>query len=286
MSRGGLKISLNSACPAVIIDDLDILCHALAEMLQSGLGDMVAKYISICEWRIAHELAGEEYCPEIAQMVREAVAKCVDQAEALARREPEAVAAVMEGLVLTGIAMSYARMSRPASGMEHYFSHIWDMRGLEFGTPVSTHGIQCGIGTLLSIKVYEKIRKINPDQAKALSYVADFDPENWNGQLTAFLGKGAHVMIEGEKKERKYDPDKHALRLTTILERWSVIQTIIAEEIPPYEDVEHALTLIGAPTIPEQLSITREEVHTTFLMTKDIRDKYIATRLLWDLGEL
>lgn len=286
MARDGLKISLNSACPTVIIGDLDVLCQAPARMLQSGLGDMVAKYVSICEWRIAHTLVGEPYCPTIAQMVRQAVEKCVSNAEGLARQEPDAVAAVMEGLVVTGIAMSYAGMSRPASGMEHYFSHLWDMRGLEFGTPIDTHGIQCGIGTLLSIKVYDELRGIIPNKEKGLAHAAAFDPEAWNIQLTAFLGSGAQAIIEGEKKEGKYELSRHAARLDRIIEIWPALLQIINEEIPPYETVENALKAVGAPVSAEQIGLNRWEVHTAFLMTKDIRDKYIASRLLWDLGML
>ncbi len=286
MSRDGLKISLNSTCPAVVIGDLDVLCQAPVNLLQSGLGDMVAKYISLCEWRIAHELIGEEFCPEIAEMVRQAVAKCVNNAQGLANREPEAVAAVMEGLVITGIAMSYAGMSRPASGMEHYFSHVWDMRGLEFGTPIDTHGIQCGIGTLLSLKVYEKIRTLTPDREKGLAYAASFDLEAWNRYLTEHLGKGAQAMIDGEKKEGKYDAVKHAARLEKIIAIWPRILQIIDEEIPSPGTVENALQIVDAPMTAQAFGISQAEVHDAFLMTKDIRDKYIGSRLLWDLGLL
>ena len=286
MARDGLKISLNSTCPSVIIGDLDVLCQAPANLLQSGLGDMIAKYISICEWRIAHELVGEFYCPCIAQMVREAVSKCVNNAQGLANREPEAVASVMEGLVVTGIAMSYAGMSRPASGMEHYFSHVWDMRGLEFGTPIDTHGIQCGIGTLLSLKVYEKIRTLQPNREKGLAYAATFDGEAWNDYLRQNLGKGAEAMIQGEKKEGKYDVAKHAARLEKILSIWDRLMAIIDEEIPAPGTVEKALQIVGAPMEVTAFGLTREDVYKAFLMTKDIRDKYIGSRLLWDLGEL
>ena len=286
MSRDGLKISLPSCCPKVIIGDLDVLCNAPARMLQSGLGDMIAKYISICEWRIAHILVGEDYCEEIATMVREALKKCMDNAQGLANREPEAVAAVMEGLVITGIAMSYAGLSRPASGMEHYFSHVWDMRGLEFGTTVDTHGIQCAIGTLLSLKVYEFIRSLTPDKEKALSYVAAFDLEDWNAQLTAFLGKGAQAMIQGEAKEGKYDKAKHAARLEKLLALWPQILKIMEEELPSYNTVEEAMKVVGAPITPAEIGFDSETVNTAFRMTKDIRDKYIGCRLLWDLGEI
>lgn len=286
MARSGLKVSLNSCCPAVIIGDLDVLCAAPVRMLQSGLGDMVAKYVSICEWRIANRLLGEEFCPVIAQMVRDAVHKCVTNAEALVRREPEAVAAVMEGLVVTGIAMSYAGVSRPASGMEHYFSHIWDMRGLSFGTTVDTHGIQCGIGTLMGIRAYDEIRKIVPDKEKALAHAAAFDNDAWNEKMRQFLGGGAEAMIANEAREGKYDKAKHAARLEVILDAWDDILQIINEEIPAYGFVEKALTTVGAPTEPSQIGITPEETYGAFLMAKDIRDKYVGTRLLWDLGML
>lgn len=62
--------------------------------------------------------------------------------------DKKAVTAVFEGLILCGAAMKFAGVSRPASGIEHYLSHIWDMRGVEFGTPVELHGIQCAVGTL------------------------------------------------------------------------------------------------------------------------------------------
>ena len=286
MARSGLKVSLNSTCPAVIIGDLDVLSAAPVRMLQSGLGDMVAKYVSICEWRIANRILGEEFCPEIAQMVRDAVHKCVTNADALMRREPEAVAAVMEGLVVTGIAMSYAGVSRPASGMEHYFSHIWDMRGLSCGTVTDTHGIQCGIGTLMGIKAYEQIRKITPDKELALAHAAAFDLDAWNEKMRQFLGAGAEAMIANEAKEGKYDRAKHAARLETILAAWEDILQIISEEIPEYAFVEQALKAVGAPTEPSQIGITAEETHSAFLMAKDIRDKYVGTRLLWDLGML
>lgn len=286
MARDGLKVSVPSTCPQVIIADLDVLCRAPMVMLQSGLGDMVAKYISLCDWEIAHLLVDEYYCPTIAAMVRETVDSCMRNVEGLSRREPEAVASVMEGLVLTGIAMSYAGLSRPASGMEHYFSHIWDMRGLEFGTPTQTHGIQCAMGTVLTYQVYDYIRSLKPNREKALAYVRSFDLSDWERQLRTFLGSGAEAMIAGEKKEGKYDVGKHALRLERIIDHWEEIQEIISRTLIPIEQLQNALDTLGVPTDPATLDLTPAQIATSMRMTKDIRDKYIASRLLWDLGEL
>lgn len=99
MSMDGLKVSLNSRSADVIIGDIDILKHAPAHMLKSGIGDMLAKYISIAEWRIGHLITGEYYCERVAQLIRTALKKCVDNAEGLLKREDAAVQAVFEGLV-------------------------------------------------------------------------------------------------------------------------------------------------------------------------------------------
>lgn len=174
-------------CADTIIGDIDILKNAPEKALISGLGDMLAKYISIAEWRISNIITGEYYCEKIVQMIRDAVKKCVQNADGLLKRDVAAVKAVFEGLVIGGIAMTCAGLSRPASGVEHYFSHIWDMRGLEFGTPVSTHGIQCAIGTLYAARLYNKIKAVKPDREKALRYVSCFDYEAYKKKLKAFL---------------------------------------------------------------------------------------------------
>ena len=51
MSMDGLKVSLNSRCADVIIGDIDILKNAPAHMLKSGLGDMLAKFVSSASCR-------------------------------------------------------------------------------------------------------------------------------------------------------------------------------------------------------------------------------------------
>ena len=106
MTRDGLKISLASKCADVIVGDLDVLCQAPAKMMASGLGDMIAKYVSICEWRIANQITGEYYCEDIAQLIRDAVKRCIENAEGLLKRDKEAVKAVFEGLVIGGVAMA------------------------------------------------------------------------------------------------------------------------------------------------------------------------------------
>ena len=286
MSMDGVKVSLGSKCADAIIGDVDILKTAPDNMLRSGMGDMIAKYISICEWRVANVITGEYYCEEVAQMIREALKSCTDNAQALLQRDENAILAVFEGLVKGGIAMAYAGVSRPASGVQHYLSHIWDMRGLEFGTEVDFHGIQCAIGTYIAAQLYEKIKKLTPDKEKALKYANEFDFGAWSDELRKFIGQGAEAMIELESKEKKYDVDKHLQRLEVITENWGEILEIIEEEIPSFSELEKLFDTIKLPKEPKEIGISNELIPMTFKASKDIRDKYVLSRLAWDLGIL
>jgi len=284
MTRDGLKISLPSRGADVIIGDSEILCNAPMKLLRSGLGDMLAKYISICEWRIAHLLIGEYYCEEIAGLVRYAVNQCVEHAEGLLNRDKDAVMAVFEGLIIGGVAMNYAGLSRPASGVEHYISHVLDMRAVEFGTKAELHGLQCAVGTMIAAKLYEELRTVTPDRAKALNHAKTFDHAAWSDTLRAFLGKGAESMIALEAKEGKYDVALHAVRLEKLADNWNTIMEIVSQEIPAAEKLEALYAQVGLPRTLADIGEAEELLPTVLRCTKDIRDKYVLSRMAWDLG--
>lgn len=286
MDVDGLKTSVPSRCANVIVGDLDVLREAPVQMLVSGLGDMLAKYVSICEWRISNLITGEYYCPTVAEYIRKALKKCVDHAEGLLNREEEAVRAVFEGLIIGGVAMNYAGLSRPASGVEHYFSHVWDMRALEFGMPASTHGIQCALGTLYALRIYEQVKKYTPDVALAEQKVSAFDHPSYNQFLKDFLGRSAESMLALEEKEGKYDPVKHHSRIAYIAEHWQELVQIMEQELPAAAELERLLKAIGAPCSVEEIGLSADILRLTFEATKDIRDKYVLSRLCWDLGIL
>ena len=283
MERGGLKVSLPSKCPDAVIAEPEILASAPVHMIRSGIGDMLAKYVSLAEWKIAAFLVGDFYCETVADLVREALEICVEAGPAAVNGDGDAAAKVTEGLVVSGLAMNYAGISRPASGMEHYISHILDMRALAFGTPSDLHGIQCGIATLEVVRAYEKLAKIAPDREKALRHARKFDPERWKTDLREKLGPGAEAMIRGEEKEGKYDPGKHAARLEKILSGWDGILSVITE-LPPSGELEAFMKRIGHPVSFAEIGVSEEDARDAFRLAPDIRDKYVLGRLLWDLG--
>lgn len=283
--RDSLKVSLDSRVPDTVIGDLDILAQAPMRMILSGLGDMLAKYISIAEWRISHIINGEYYCERVAELVNEGLAACMDNLAGIAKRDKSAIAAVMNGMVLSGIAANYAGVSRPASGMEHYLSHICDMRGVEFGLPFDLHGIQCGAATVICLGIYKQLRDVKPDREKALAYVERFSYPAWAEKLHAWLGKSGDVMAANEARERKYDKELHRARLERIIAHWDKIEAVI-HSLPLPEEIVPRLQAIGLPVSFAELGFSAEETKNAILFSKDVRDKYIGSRLMWDLGIL
>jgi glycerol-1-phosphate dehydrogenase [NAD(P)+] len=91
-------------------------------------------------------------------------------------------------------------------------------------------------------------------------------------------------MIALEAKEQKYNKVAHAKRLDRIIEKWEDILRIIDEELPTSEEIKTLLIQIGAPISPEEIGLEQGIIPMTFLTTKDIRDKYVLSRLFWDLG--
>ena len=284
MCVGGLKKSLQTMCPDIIVGDTDILKKAPIKMMLSGLGDMLAKYVAICEWRISSIINDELYIEDVADMVRSSLQKCIDNSDGLLCRDEDAVEAVFSGLVLTGAAMNIANCSRPASGGEHYISHIIDMRSEEFGTPSDFHGIQCAIATYISVLVYEKLKSLTPDKARALKYVAEFDYTSWSKELKDFLGRGADAMIALEQVEKKYDVSKHAARLDRIIEKWQDIIEIVNQELPTLSTLEALYDKVGLPKGLDEIGVCTSMLPLIFKSAKDIRDKYVLPRLCFDLG--
>ena len=82
----------------------------------------------------------------------------------------------------------------------------------------------------------------------------------------------------------KYDVQQHEKRLEVILRNWDSIVQIVRRELPMSQELEQLLDAIGAPKSLNEIGVSEEMLPVIFQATKDIRDKYVLSRLCWDLG--
>ncbi|MEA4928271.1 MAG: sn-glycerol-1-phosphate dehydrogenase [Candidatus Limiplasma sp.] len=287
MIRNRVKVTLYNACPAAILADTLILKDAPAPMLRAGLGDMLAKSVALCEWRISHLVTGEYYCPEVAGLMRASLGRVVAAAPRLMDRDPEATGAVAEGLILSGVAMAFAQVSRPASGLEHYFSHLWEMFALERGERADLHGLEVGVGTALTLSIYDRLRRIAPDAARAEAALQALDSAVWEAEMRRVFGAAAQTLLDSERQcWHLNDPARSRARRERILTQWPELLRIMDEELPPADQTIALMRSLGMPTTPAQLGHNARDTRDAFLYSRNIRDKYLTSSLLWDLGLL
>lgn len=202
----GFKTTLPAVYPAAIVADVDILKDAPMPMLTAGFGDIIGKFTSLADWRLSHQLNGEYYCPEVAGVIEAAVETCATNAQALAQREPQAIQAVTEALILSGLAMGMVGVSRPASGAEHQMAHYWEMDALRRGEEHPLHGNAVGVGTVLAASLYEMAAEYLPQGFAA--------PDK--GQILACLqaaGSCADPKELGIRRELCLESLLHAMEL-------------------------------------------------------------------------
>jgi glycerol-1-phosphate dehydrogenase [NAD(P)+] len=147
-TRSGAIESRHARLPIGLVVDLEVLVRSPVESARAGLGDLIANACAVRDWRRA-AAAGQETTDDFAALLAEAGSDLVCGTDVTSLREGPLETGflhrLLQGLVLSGLAMEIAGSSRPCSGSEHLVSHAIDQ--LYRGT--ARHGEQVAFGTLL-----------------------------------------------------------------------------------------------------------------------------------------
>lgn len=146
----GKKSSIEVNAPMAVIADTNIICRAPYRLLAAGCGDIISNYTAVLDWELAHRLQDEPFSEYAATLSRMTAQILMDSPEAIKPELESSVRIVVKALVSSGVAMSIAGSSRPASGSEHMFSHALDM----LAPQPALHGEQCGVGTIMMMYLH------------------------------------------------------------------------------------------------------------------------------------
>ncbi len=144
------SISVAAHPPLAIVADTEILANAPRKLTAAGYADTIANYTAILDWDMATRERGEkssEYATALSMIAAELM---VENADIIKNYDERAAWIVMKALFASGVAMSIAGSSRPASGGEHKFAHM--LERLNPGQIL--HGEACGVGTILSMYLH------------------------------------------------------------------------------------------------------------------------------------
>ena len=278
-----LTFETNNTPNAVFLDP-EILNQAPMDMIAAGVGDLLGKINCLTDWKLSKIVNNEWHCEFISNIVDVAVNKVTSNYKGLIDRDANAIADLVEGLLLSGVCMDFAGNSRPASGCEHHMSHFGEMRDLLEGREAVFHGTKVGIGTVIALKAYEYIANLDPDFS-AIKNMERASFEEWEAQIKkAFLG-ATDEIVALEKKGQKNGAERLGARLASIEANWNEIKALAANTTKS-SIMYDILTSLDAPTKPHEIGVDKTMARQAILYAKEIRDRYTVLQLLWDLGEL
>lgn len=153
----GFKITKQAQTVSDILLDYSVLTNAPKIMTGAGVGDILAKFCCLTDWKISHLLFGETYNEEASSLMYTALNGCVSSLPSILNGGKEGVRNLMNALLTSGYAMVIAGNSRPASGAEHHMSHFLEMDYLKRGKRIPLHGVKVGLGTMVSLHLYHNL---------------------------------------------------------------------------------------------------------------------------------
>jgi glycerol-1-phosphate dehydrogenase [NAD(P)+] len=257
-------------------------------MTAAGYADLVSEVTAGADWIIADRLGIEAIHRQSWDMVQQDLRAWISRPEALRAGDQKAFADLFEGLTMNGFAMQAMRSSRPASGTEHLFSHVWEMEHLEAaGIPVS-HGFKVAMGTLAATALMEVLLRREPAtldvEARCAAWPSWSDREQ--EVRSEFAGTPIVDDAVANSRSKWIDAGELRRRLDTLSRLWSDIAREVRAQLLPYDELVRVLKAADVPVRPSRVGLTRERIRTTFRRAHMIRPRFTALDLAYETGWL
>lgn len=288
LREGGFKRTLACVAPVAIVADLDVVATAPAAMAAWGYGDLVGKFVAGADWILADSLGVEALNPGPFAMVQDNLTTWLGDPAGVRRRDGAALDGLMRGLIMAGLAMQAHGNSRPASGSDHQFAHLWEMEEVAVdGMPVS-HGACVGVGCLSMLAAYDwLLRRDQSSIAPAERVIRTVSAEAIRAEAAdsfplPFMAANAEI----EMMAKRSDPQAVEARLRVLQNKWPRLVLQLRETLPPAETVRHWLHAVGAPASAAAIGISRAKHAQDHARARMIRRRFTALDVLYDLGWL
>ena len=263
----GVKTLVRARPPAAVVASPRILCEAPYELTASGLGDALAKIVSSTDWYLNHRLFGDFYCQRAVGLIGDSEPLYMDQPERLVSRNPAAVGALFETMLLVGVSMTMAGTSSPASGGEHLVSHALDMMSSVDAVAHDLHGRQVGVGTVLAAAVYERVLAL--ESPRFADPGDDVDGRFW-GPLA-----GEVAEHYAEKRRRLGE----AVAALSAPGAWNELRGRLASMVRPPSAVRECLCRGGAAQGAADIRCDRDRLLAAFRHAHEIRSRFTVLDL-------
>jgi glycerol-1-phosphate dehydrogenase [NAD(P)+] len=277
ITHDGAKQTFSCPAPRAVVADLDIIAGAPPEMTAAGYADLLAKVTAGADWILADALGEDPIDPRAWAIVQGGLRDALADPEGARLGRVASVGPLTEGLMLGGFAMQWSRSSRPASGAEHQFSHLWDMEHHVHRGEAPSHGFKVGVATHAVTRLYEELlaEDFGALDIAAAEQAWAASPVNKEAAIRArFHGCDFVETAVAETRAKAIDAPRLRAQLQRLRENWPVLRERLRTQLLPAEEVRSRLAAVGAPTEPEQIGLSRARLRDTFIRAFHIRRRF------------
>lgn len=288
ITHHGAKQTFSCPAPQAMIADTEIIGKAPAAMTASGYADLFAKVTAGADWLVAHYMGVELVEEKAWSIVQDGLKDALADPAGAASGKQQAIERLTEGLLLGGFAMQWSKSSRPASGAEHQFSHLWNMEHHTNNGEHISHGFQVSIGMLAISAFYEQVLKTPFDKLDVEACMAAWPSQEAIAEKARELFKDTDFPEIGVQETGAKYPSEEELRrqLTALKENWPQLKEALKKQLLPYKEVKSRLKKVGAPTEPEEIGISRSRLRETFIRSQFIRRRFTVLDLAVRTGNM
>jgi glycerol-1-phosphate dehydrogenase [NAD(P)+] len=287
IEKDGHKQTLTCPAPRAVLADVDILVGAPAWMTASGYADLLGKVTSGADWLVADVLEVEKIDPKGWSLVQDHLRGWIGEPSELQAGDGEAMDQLIEGLVMSGLAMQSYQSSRTASGAEHQFSHLWEGEGLgRDDDPPLSHGFKVGVGSIAIAALYERVldRDLGDLDIEAVRASWPTREELEREVRAAHTTSGLTEAAVDQSLSKYISDDELAERLELLREIWPDLREKVAEQLMPARQLREMLEEAGCPTSPEEIGLGWEDFKATYSRARMIRSRYTVLDLAAETG--
>jgi glycerol-1-phosphate dehydrogenase [NAD(P)+] len=287
IEKDGHKQTLTCPAPRLVLADVDILVGAPARMAASGYADLLGKVTSGADWLIADALGVEKIDPKGWSLVQDHLREWTDSPAELRSGDGEAMDKLIEGLVMSGLAMQSYRSSRTASGAEHQFSHLWEGEGLgRDDDPPLSHGFKVGVGSIAIAALYERVleRDLSNLDIEAIRDSWPSREEVEQEVRAAHRTPGLDEAAVEQSLAKYVGADELVERMELLRKIWPGLRKRLVEQSMPAEQLREMLREAGCPTSPDEIGLGWAEFEATYSRARMIRSRYTVLDLAAETG--
>ncbi|HNY41188.1 MAG TPA: sn-glycerol-1-phosphate dehydrogenase [Bryobacteraceae bacterium] len=270
-------------CPAAqaVVADLDVICAAPDGLNASGYADLVAKIPAGADWLVADALGVEMIDQPVWDTVQQRLRQWCADPDGVRLRNPESIRGLITGLMMTGFAMQAACASRPASGAEHQFSHLWDMEHHTHNGAAPSHGFKVGIGSLASVAMYEALLEMPLASLDVRAAVAAWpDASALESEIASlFTIKELAAKSREESLAKLLSRDELSQQLALLKDVWPALAPRLRSQLGRYSEFRAMLAAAGAPTDSRQIGISTERLALSCRQAYHLRRRFTVLDL-------